>query len=138
MTCGILPAIDKQICSFERWLIGSLADIPDPDHAQVIRRFATWEVLPRLRTRAEKKPITPAARRHVADQAKQATAFLDRLADRDHTLATCGHSCSDTPRTPDRPRLRRAVAARSPSFLCGNAARSHEETFTPQDEQTGI
>lgn len=33
MTCGILPAIDKQICSFERWLIGHLADIPDPDHA---------------------------------------------------------------------------------------------------------
>ncbi|MFG2923393.1 hypothetical protein ACGFYA_18015 [Streptomyces sp. NPDC048305] len=50
MSYGVLPTVDKQICSFERWLIGYLADIPDPDHAQVIRRFAIWEVLPRLRT----------------------------------------------------------------------------------------
>ncbi|MFI0219067.1 hypothetical protein [Streptomyces lydicus] len=44
---------------------------------------------------AEKKPITPAARRHVADQVKQATTFLDWLADRDHTLATCGQTGID-------------------------------------------
>ncbi|WP_406727161.1 hypothetical protein WJ438_24525 [Streptomyces sp. GD-15H] len=93
--CGILPAVDKRICSFERWLIGHAADMPDPAHAQVIRRFATWEVLPRLRTRAEKKPITPAARRRVADQVKQATAFLDWLADRDHTLTTCDQTGID-------------------------------------------
>ncbi|MEU3404932.1 hypothetical protein ABZ766_13425 [Streptomyces sp. NPDC006670] len=95
MTCGILPAVDKRICSFERWLIEHLASIPDPDHAQIIRRYATWEVLPRLRTRAEKKPVTPAARRRVADQVKQATAFLDWLVDRDHTLATCGQTGID-------------------------------------------
>ena|GEM_PF-3288067 len=60
-----LPAVDKQICSFERWLVGHLADIADPDHAQFVRRFATWEVLPRLRTRAERKTITPAGRRNA-------------------------------------------------------------------------
>ncbi|MEU1217364.1 hypothetical protein ABZ424_34305 [Streptomyces sp. NPDC005790] len=95
MNCGILPAIDKRICSFERWLIEHLASIPDPDHAQIIRRYATWEVLPRLRTRAEKKSVTPAARRRVADQVKQATAFLDWLVDRGHTLATCGQNGID-------------------------------------------
>lgn len=95
MSCGVLPAVDKQICSLERWLIGHLADIPDPDHAQVIRRFATWEVLPRLRTSSQKKPITPAARRHAADQVKQATAFLTWLAARDHTLGTCGQTGID-------------------------------------------
>ncbi|WP_344319700.1 hypothetical protein [Streptomyces yatensis] len=51
--------------------------------------------MPLLRTRAERKPITPAARRHVADQVKQATAFLGWLADRDHTLATCGQTGVD-------------------------------------------
>ncbi|RYJ29059.1 hypothetical protein CU044_2152 [Streptomyces sp. L-9-10] len=95
MSCGVLPAVDKRICSLERWLIGHLADIPDPDHAQVIRRFATWEVLPRLRTSSQKKPITPAARRHAADQVKQATAFLTWLAARDHTLGTCGQTGID-------------------------------------------
>jgi hypothetical protein len=67
MACGVLPAVDKQICLFERWLVGYLADITDPEHAQLVRRFATWEVLPRLRTRAEKKPLTPAARRYAGD-----------------------------------------------------------------------
>ncbi|MFJ5803783.1 hypothetical protein [Streptomyces decoyicus] len=95
MSCGILPAVDKQICSFERWLIGHLASLSDPDQMQVIRRFATWEVLPRLRTSSQKKPITPAARRHAADQVKQATAFLAWLADRDHTLGTCGQTGID-------------------------------------------
>jgi len=89
MACGVLPAMDKQICSFERWLAGHLAEITDPEHAQLIRRFATWEVLPRLRARAEKKAITPASRRHAGDQVKHATAFLQWLSDRDRDLTTC-------------------------------------------------
>jgi hypothetical protein len=80
MACGVLPAVDKQICSFERWLVGHLADTADPDHTQLLHRFATWEVLPRLRTRAEKKPITAAGRRHASDQVKHATAFLRWLS----------------------------------------------------------
>ncbi|MEU9671097.1 hypothetical protein AB0E25_37180 [Streptomyces bobili] len=95
MSCGTLPAVDKQICSFERWLIGHLTSLSDPDQIQVIRRFATWEVLQRLRTSSQKKPITPAARRHAADQVKQATAFLSWLAARDHTLSTCGQTGID-------------------------------------------
>lgn len=89
MSCGVLPTVDKQICSFERWLVGHLADISDPDHVQLVRRFATWEVLPRLRTRAEKKPITPASRRHAGDQVKHAAAFLRWLCERGLILSTC-------------------------------------------------
>lgn len=89
MACGVLPTVDKQICSFERWMVGHLADIADPNHAQLIRRFATWEVLPKLRTRAEKKPITPAGRCYVGDQIKYATAFLQWLSGHSLTLSTC-------------------------------------------------
>jgi hypothetical protein len=89
MACGVLPAVDKQICSFERWLVGHLADITDPDHAQLVRRFGTWDVLTRLRARAEKKPITPAGRRHAGDQVKHATTFLRWLSDHGLTLSTC-------------------------------------------------
>ncbi|QNE17197.1 hypothetical protein F1D05_03805 [Kribbella qitaiheensis] len=96
MACGVLPAIDKQICSLERWLVDHLADITDPDHAQVVRRFATWEVLPRLRTRAETKPITPAGRRHAGDQIKHATAFLQWLCEHDLVLSTCRQVDIDT------------------------------------------
>ena len=89
MACSVLPAVDKQVCSLERWLPGHLAGITDDVHAQIIRRFATWEVLPRLRARAEKKPVTPAARRHAGDQVKRATAFLQWLSGRGLTLPDC-------------------------------------------------
>src|SRR5664280_2082809 len=89
MSCGVLPTVDKQICSFERWLVSHLADITDPDHVQLARRFATWEVLPHLRTRAEKKPITPAGRRHAGEQVKHAAAFLRWLSERGLVLSTC-------------------------------------------------
>ena len=85
----MLPIIDKQICSFERWLVSHLAEIADPDHAQLVRRFASWEVLPRLRIRADKKPITPAGRRHAGDQVKHATALLQWLSEHGVTLSTC-------------------------------------------------
>ncbi|WP_406529674.1 hypothetical protein [Streptomyces sp. I8-5] len=48
-----------------------------------------------MRISSQKKPITPAARRHAADQVKQATAFLTWLAARDHTLGTCGQTGID-------------------------------------------
>jgi hypothetical protein len=89
MACGLLPAVDKQILLFERWLHEHLASVTDPDHAQVIRRFATWHVLPRLRARAEKRPITSAGRRYAGEQILQATALLAWLANHGLTLPEC-------------------------------------------------
>lgn len=110
MACGVLPRVDKQICSFERWLITHLNTITDPDHSQLIQRFATWEVLPKLRARAANKPITPAGRRFAGEQIKQATVFLDWLAARQHILRTCDQADIDTwhaeHREHDRNRLR--------------------------------
>lgn len=96
MACNVLPTVDKQICSFEQWLIGHLADIEDPDHAQIVRRFARWEVLARLRTHAEQKALTPAARRFAGSQVKYATGFLRWLAEHDLTLSSCRQSDMDT------------------------------------------
>ncbi|GHE72606.1 hypothetical protein [Streptomyces capitiformicae] len=90
MACGILPAIDKQICLFEGWLTGRLASVSDPEHRQIVRRFATWEVLPKLRARADRRPLTPGSRKYAADQVKRAASFLEWLADHDRTFATCG------------------------------------------------
>jgi len=96
MACGLLPPVDKQICSFERWLLTHLAGITDPDHAQIVQRFATWHVLPRLRAQAEKKPITPGSRCHAGDQVKRATDFLQWLSARGLTLTTCRQADIDT------------------------------------------
>jgi hypothetical protein len=89
MACGLLPTVDKQICMFEQWLTRHLTGITDPDHAQIVRRFATWDILPRLRARADRKPITPAGRQFAGDQVRYATAFLGWLADRGLGLAEC-------------------------------------------------
>jgi hypothetical protein len=110
MVCGVLPRVDKQICSFERWLIAHLDTVSDRDHRQLVQRFATWEVLPRLRARAATKPITAASRYFAGDQIKQATAFLCWLAHRQHSLRTCDQADIDTwyadHREHDRLRLR--------------------------------
>ncbi|WP_239153511.1 hypothetical protein [Virgisporangium aliadipatigenens] len=39
MACGLLPTIDKQILLFVRWLHQHLAEVNDPDHAQLLRRL---------------------------------------------------------------------------------------------------
>ncbi|MER6739140.1 hypothetical protein [Streptomyces puniciscabiei] len=89
MTCGALPAVDKYLCFFQRWLPGHLADIVDPERVKTIKLFATWRVLPRLRARAERSHITPSARRFAAEQIKYATAFLQWLSERNSALASC-------------------------------------------------
>ncbi|MFC9219980.1 hypothetical protein ACFT8W_04150 [Streptomyces hygroscopicus] len=90
MACGVLPAVDKHICSFQRWLPGHLADIADPEHAKTIRLFATWHILPGLRARAERSHITPSIRRFAGEQIKYATTFLQWLGERNTTLAAYG------------------------------------------------
>ncbi|MEO3853241.1 hypothetical protein ABGB09_37515 [Streptomyces sp. B8F3] len=95
MTCGVLPAVDKYLCSFQRWLPGHLAGIADPEHAKTIKLFATWRVLPRLRARAERSHITPSVRRFAAEQIKYATFFLQWLDERNSTIASCGQSDID-------------------------------------------
>ncbi|WP_254390538.1 hypothetical protein [Streptomyces sp. AC550_RSS872] len=95
MTCGVLPAVDKYLCSFQRWLPGHLARIADPGHDKTIKLFATWRVLPRLRARAERSHITPSVRRFAAEQIKYATAFLQWLGKRNSTPASCGQNDID-------------------------------------------
>ncbi|GAA4693638.1 hypothetical protein [Streptomyces youssoufiensis] len=87
MTSGVLPTVDKYLCSFQRWLPGHLASITDPEHVKTIRLFATWRVLPRLRARAERSHITPSVRRFAAEQIKYATAFLQWLGQRNNSRA---------------------------------------------------
>ncbi|MGW1988368.1 hypothetical protein ACWCPJ_39020 [Streptomyces collinus] len=90
MASGVLPAVDKYICSFQRWLPGHLAHIADPEHVKTIRLFATWHVLAHLRDRADRSHITPSIRRFAAEQIKHATTFLHWLSARGSSLSSCG------------------------------------------------
>ncbi len=89
MACGLLPPIDKHLCSLERWLIEHLGAISDPEHEQIVRRFATWHVLPKLRARAGRRPLTTGSRQAAGAQIRAATTFLQWLADHQLRPADC-------------------------------------------------
>ncbi len=89
MTCGVLPTIDKQLAHYETLLHRRLADLADAGspHLRLLRQFAVWYQLPRLRAKAQARPLTPSHRQFASDQLTQAHALLGWLAARGHTLA---------------------------------------------------
>jgi hypothetical protein len=89
MACGVLPTIDKQLVHYETWLHRRLADLADADspHLRLLRQFAVWYQLPRLRAKAATRPLTLSVRQYASDQFTQAQAFLGWLQERDHCLA---------------------------------------------------
>lgn len=68
MACGVLPTVDKQVLHFETWLTHRLAELDGHPYHPTLRRFATWELLPRLRGRARQRPLTPNVRRFTSEQ----------------------------------------------------------------------
>ena len=87
MTCGMLATIDKQLLHYEALLHRRLADLADSPHLRLVRQFAVWQQLPRLRAKATTRPLTPSHRQFASDQLTQAHGFLGWLQARDHTLA---------------------------------------------------
>jgi len=89
MTCGVLPTIDKQLVHYETWLHRRLADLADGDspHLRLLRQFAGWDQLPRLRAKAATRPLTPSHRQFASDQFAQARRFLGWLQQRDRCPA---------------------------------------------------
>lgn len=126
MSCGLLPVVDKQICLFERWLAEHLAGIAGQEHRQIVRRFAIWHVLPKLRSRAERKPLTPASRGFAGDQVRRTTAFLSWLAARELGLADCRQAEIDAWHSEHSQHERTAVRA----FLLWCAASKLTRQFT--------
>lgn len=106
MACGLLPQQDKHVCLLEQWLVHHLADIPNLSHQKIIHRFATWEILPKLRDRASTKPLSPGPRRKAGAQIIIATRFLGWLAEYDVVLGQCRQSLLDAWAVENSPEVR--------------------------------
>ena len=76
MASGALPRIDRQILLFERWYRLELQAVSDPGHAQLLRQFATWHLLPHMRARAGRQALGPGSRNAAANQFTLARKFL--------------------------------------------------------------
>lgn len=56
MDSGVLPRVDRQILFYQRWLTDRLATIGDPERHQLLRHFAAWHHMRRLRAKATRRP----------------------------------------------------------------------------------
>lgn len=96
LTAGqVLPPRDEELARAERWLADLLATVGNPELRRLLQSFATWQVMRRLRRRAaaSTRPRSPTA--HARNQIKSAAAFLDWLASRGQSLASCRHADID-------------------------------------------
>jgi hypothetical protein len=85
---GTLPARDEQLARLQRWTTDTIAAPANPDEQHLLRRYAIWHVLRRLRGRLNGADATHhqfiAAKRNI----QAAVTLLDRLAGHGRTLAT--------------------------------------------------
>jgi hypothetical protein len=89
VTTGVLPPRDDYLAALEQWVPTALAAIADPGERAIVRSFATWRYLRRLRQASKRKMISygqlAAARREI----EAAIKLLDWLGVRDTNLAAC-------------------------------------------------
>ena len=96
MSCGVLPPADKQLLHFETWLHRHLASAPAGPATRLLRQYATWQQLPRLRARAAARPLTPAACANAIRQVRAATRFLAWASEHDPGPARLSQAGLDT------------------------------------------
>jgi hypothetical protein len=79
----------------ERFVSDVLDGRSDPEQRQVLRCYAAWHLMRRLRSRNNGQPVTREQHDVVQQQVRAAVALLDWLAGRDLTLGTCGQADLD-------------------------------------------
>jgi hypothetical protein len=96
IACGILPSADRSLLDFETWLHHRLATVAGHPHERLLRTFALWHQLPRLRTAAATRPLRATARQYVNGQFTAALAFLTWLQEHDLAPAQITQADLDT------------------------------------------
>jgi hypothetical protein len=85
---GILPTRDEHMARLERWITRTIADRADAEEQHLLRRYAVWHLLRRLRQRTHGAEATHSQYVVVRQHVRAAIHFLDWLAAHDLTLAT--------------------------------------------------
>jgi len=79
---GALPDRDPHLARVELAVARALARVDDPEHRRLLRAFATWRILHRLRRRASRGPVSVFSVDRARAQVVQAHDFLRYLAAR--------------------------------------------------------
>lgn len=120
-SAGALPQRDEYLAALEHWILKATARITDPDERALVRQFAAWHHLRRLRNRTQRTgPTTYTQAEAVRREIRAAIALLAWLRARGSRLSICGQADIDTWLT-DGPGLRHTAR----SFLRWAVARRH-------------
>jgi hypothetical protein len=92
---GALPARDEHMVRVERWVADTIAARPDPDQRYILKRYAVWHLLRRLRRRHKGEPITYNQTTTVKAHLRVAVELLDWLAARGLSLGSADQSHLD-------------------------------------------
>jgi hypothetical protein len=92
---GVLPPRDKQLANLERWLDRTLNELTDPAEHRIVRNFANWTHLRRLRRYAERHTLTPNQVHNTYSEINKTIELLTWLRNRGRTLGTCTQSDID-------------------------------------------
>ena len=76
VSCGALPAADKQLREFQAWLDRRLENLAGHPHLRLLRQFGLWHQLPAMRARAAGGPLRTTAAQYARSRFIQAQAFL--------------------------------------------------------------
>jgi hypothetical protein len=89
VTTGVLPACDERLIQLNRWIGVRVAELSDPGDQRLLRTFATWDQVGRLRHRNRGKPVTAIQADSVQALVGGAARLLAWLRARGLTLAAC-------------------------------------------------
>ena len=94
VTTGVLPAYHGPIERITPWLAGVLSELSQPD-ADVVKRFARWEVLRRLRQHAQAGTLTQGAISRARATIVVTVRFLTWLGQNNLDLTELGQTDMD-------------------------------------------
>jgi hypothetical protein len=86
---GCLPGRDERLARLERWIAQTIATIDDPDDQRLLRAFAGWHLVGRLRRRLGDGHATGEQTARVRASLRAAGQFLAWLRPEGLSLATC-------------------------------------------------
>lgn len=95
VAAGALPERNEHLARLEHFTATLLDSVSNVEDRRVLRSFATWHVLHRLRTNTTGRPITPAACYRCRAELTAAAHFLATLRRQGCDLATCRQSDVD-------------------------------------------
>jgi hypothetical protein len=85
----VLPQRDEYLAMLEQWVKTVVGEVVDPGERRIVRSFAVWHHLRRLRQQSERHRVTPEQAAYVQADVRIAMNLITWLRAHDQSLASC-------------------------------------------------